>query len=285
MPQQIINGVGKAGFRMNKPVVSSYDADALAYFNANTAITSTADKEAINTFFLGLKTDGVYTKIKAMYLPIWGTAATCKWNLVNPVDSNPAFRLTFHGTSWSFTNGGIQPTNAYANTYITPLTHISNTSAHVSFYNRTNTGTGAYDMGSYGAWPNQGQFYINFAGNYSYQLYLNNNSSNLANIGTGTPGSNAGFFIGTRNSTTLKLFRNGTVLTNPPYTAVNNSSSTSTNSDANYWLGACSYGTQVNGYGIRRFSFASIGDGLTDVQTANFNTRVQTLMTYFNINV
>jgi hypothetical protein len=36
----------------------TYDADALAYFNANTAITSAADKNAINTFYLGLKSDG-----------------------------------------------------------------------------------------------------------------------------------------------------------------------------------------------------------------------------------
>ncbi len=80
----------------------AYDTDAQAYFTANTAITSAADKNAINTFYLGLKSDGIYTKIKAMYLPLWSTATNNKWNLVNPLDTNGAFRLTF-ATGMTFT--------------------------------------------------------------------------------------------------------------------------------------------------------------------------------------
>ena len=69
----------KFGLRTRKGIIRPFvegaqavlfDADALAYITANTAITSTADKNAINTFYSGLKSDGIYTKIKAMYLPI-----------------------------------------------------------------------------------------------------------------------------------------------------------------------------------------------------------------------
>ena len=42
---------------------------------------------------------------------------------------------------------------------------------------------------------------------------------------------------------------------------------------------------QLSQYSTRQWSFASIGDGLTDTEATNFNTRLNTLMTYFGINV
>ena len=123
----------------------TYDTDAQAYFTANTAITSSADKNAINTFYLGLKTDGIYTKMKAMYLPIWSLASANKWNLVNPLDTNLAFRLNFT-TGWTHSSNGIQPLNAYAETFLKPNVSLLQNSAHISFYSQTNNDTGV-DMG------------------------------------------------------------------------------------------------------------------------------------------
>ena len=102
----------------------TYDTDALAYFTANTSITSAADKNAINTFYLGLKSDGIYTKMKAMYLPIWGSAASSKWNLIN----NRTFDLSFT-TGWTYSSSGITPngTSAYADTFLIPSTNFANT--------------------------------------------------------------------------------------------------------------------------------------------------------------
>ena len=38
-------------------------------------------------------------------------------------------------------------------------------------------------------------------------------------------------------------------------------------------------------YTTKQCAFSSIGDGLTDAESANFYNRVQTLMTYFAINI
>ncbi len=59
----------------------AYDTDAQAYFTANTAITSDADKNAINTYlFVNAKSQGYYSKIKEMILPLWSTATNNKWD-------------------------------------------------------------------------------------------------------------------------------------------------------------------------------------------------------------
>ena len=126
----------------------TYDADALAYFTANTAITSDADKNAINTFYSGLKTDGVYSKINAMYLPLWSSATANKWNLINPVDTNGGYRLTF-STGWTHASTGMTPngTSAYADTFLSTSVTGLNT-GHLSYYSRTNTTITGIEMGA-----------------------------------------------------------------------------------------------------------------------------------------
>lgn len=252
----------------------TYDADALAYFTANTAITSAADKNAINTFYLGLKSDGIYTKIKAMYLPIWGSAASCKWNLVNPLDTNAAFRLTF-ATGMIFTSSGMTSngTSGYANTFLAPSTFYS-TNMHLSYYSRTSTVGTAVEIGS---------STISGATNY-------NQLRNAVNVvfGQTTNGlvnylslSNAsGFYFATKvSNSSRRIFRNGVL----------NNSTTTTDSNPLSSNNIAICATNTNGtielYSTKQCAFSSIGDGLTDTEATNFYNRLNTLMTYFGINV
>ena len=259
----------------------AYDADAQAYFTANTAITSTADKTAINDFYLGLKSDGIYTKIKAMYFPIWGSAATCKWNLVNPVDSNPAFRLTFT-TGWTYSSNGITPngSSAYADTFITPSTHLSLNSAHLSFYSRTNS-TGTYtEMGVANNTTNLSaiQIVCKWTDNKFY------GQVNDYDFTDNTVADSLGFFCGSRTASNVqKTFKNGSIVTSKT------AASTflvgySIPIGARYIQNVAGSPGYTN-YSNRQCAFASIGDGLTDTEATNFYTRVNTLMTYFGINV
>jgi len=248
----------------------TYDADAQAYFTANTAITSSADKNAINDFYLGLKSDGIYTKIKAMYLLIWGSAATSKWNLVNPLDTDAAFRLTFHGTSWTFSSGGITPLNAYANTFYTPSVNGQLNSAHLSFYSRTDISTNQIDIGS------------QTSSNYQIlQLRVSNLYYALINQSALTSGVNnnsTGFYVGNRQlSNDVDLWKNGTKLTN-------GTTASGTRPTNSIYIGANNSGS-AGTYSSKQCSFATIGDGMTDTEATNFYTRVNTLMTYFGINV
>lgn len=259
-----------------------YDADAQAYFNANTSITSAADKNAINTFYLGLKSDGIYTKLVAMYLPIWASAAASKWNLVNPADTNAAFRLTFSVGGVTYTSGGIQGngTTGYADTNLTPSVHMptSLNNMHISVYSRTNVDQVSIDIGSYflsGIAQNL-VLYLKTSNLFYGAVNVDNNniaSTNISNT------NSQGFYIGNRTaSNVLNAFKNGTKTLNKttPSGVIQNVKT--------FLLAANNAGASALNYSTRQNCFFSIGYGLTDTEAANFSNRVNTLMTYFGIN-
>lgn len=274
-------GIGKNLFKSNVKAggAVAYDPDAQAYFTANTAITNTSDKNAINTFYLGLKSDGIYTKIKAMYLPIWGSAASCKWNLVNPLDTNLAFRLTFHGTSWSFTSSGMTPTNSYADTYFLTNYLSSVNSGHISFYSRTQ-----YTPSPNSYLTNMG-FFNGTAGRYTYIMANEGNGNcwgrfnDTSVVTTGANTNTKGLFLTTRTaSNVIKTFRSNNLIINGNQTTNGKETSYS------IWLGAGNNMGSLIYPTSNQYCFSSIGDGLTDTEATNFYNRVQTLMTYFGIN-
>jgi len=252
-----------------------YDPDAQNYFNANTSITSTADKNAINTFFLGLKSDRIYTKIKAMYLPIWGTATNSKWNLVNPVDSNAAYRLTF-STGFTFTSGGMTPngTSAFANTYLNTNSVFPTSNLHLSYYSRTNTNATQIEIGNL----------MNPAGAYCFLEIRASGITYSIICQSAAPytqyndPNSLGFYIGTRTGVDVTSYKNSVqkaTLARP------------VSANPSYFAYICA-ANQVNVpvyYSQKQCSFASLGDDLNNTESINFSNRVNTLMTYFGINV
>jgi hypothetical protein len=254
-----------------------YDVDAQNYFNANTSITSAADKNAINTFYLGLKSDGIYTKIKAMYLPIWGSAATCKWNLINPLDTNAAFRLAF-SNGWTYSSNGITPTSAYTDTYlITNTAFATDHNKHLSFYNQINVNStgNSSSIGSdtvVGGWCRMS---VKTIGNAAIVFGGTGGTTTIANT------DSRGFYIANRpNSTSSQIYKNGSLFGN-------GSSANGSTSQINQTLliGAARSGISITYYDNKQCSFASIGDSLNATEQLNFSSRVNTLMTYFGINV
>lgn len=259
----------------NLSTAPTYDADAQAYFNANTAITSTADKNAINTFYLGLKSDGIYTKIKAMYLPIWGSASASKWNLVNPLDTNAAFRISF-ATGMTFTSGGMTSngTSGYADTWLNSSTDLTLNNTHISFYSRTNNTLQQVEIGSSTASTNQLQLACNYqaVGSFSDQY-------NVGSRITTSQTDSRGLFLATRTSSSShKLYKNGSQI------GTTNTSAGGTLVNLKTVLLATNVNNIVSAYSTKQCSFASIGDGLTDTEASNFSNRVNTLMAYFGIN-
>jgi len=136
----------------------SYDADAQLFFNAESAAgvtLTTTEKDAVNQWVVDSKAAGIWTKFKAIYPMVGGTATSHKFNLKNPLDTNAAFRLSFIGGGTHSSNG-YQPNgiNAYANTFCTTANMALN-SAHHSFYSRTDqAAANRYEMGVYQTTPN-----------------------------------------------------------------------------------------------------------------------------------
>lgn len=251
-----------------------YDTDAQAYFNANTAITSDADKNAINTFYLGLKSDGIYSKIKAMYLPLWSTATNNKWNLINPVDSNAAFRLTF-STGWTHSSSGMTPngTSAFADTFLIPNNSLTANTNQFSLYVRTNQTTNAVPIGSFADVNRLNQLNVSTGSGFVYY------SGSLSTEVLSTLIDSKGFFIGTtRASNDRKTFRNGI------QQQINTTNVSTNYSIYKMYIGARNTAGSAANYTTQQISFSSIGNGLTDTESINFSNRVNTLMTYFGIN-
>jgi hypothetical protein len=122
--------------------VSSVDPDAQAFITA-AGITDPTQQSAINTLVVDLKSDGLWTKMMAIYPLVGGTASSQKYNLKDPRDLDVAYRLTFGG-GWSHGSFGIAGnfTNTYADTHILNY-NLGQIGAYVT------NGTNAYYGGRY----------------------------------------------------------------------------------------------------------------------------------------
>ena len=129
--------VGVRGWVAQETTSNVTDVDATSFITA-ASITDTTQISALNTLVNDLKTYGLWTKMKALYPFVGGSAASHKFNLKDPRDLNVAFRLTFNGGG-THNATGYQPngTNGSANTFLSPSANQSLTSAHFSLYSRT----------------------------------------------------------------------------------------------------------------------------------------------------
>ena len=248
------------------------DADAQA-FVTNAGIVDQVEANAINNLVIGMKADGLWTKMKAVYPFVGGTSSTHKWNLKDPRDLDAAFRLVFSG-GWTHSSTGALPngTNGYADTFLTPSISLSLTSGHFSIYSRTNS-AGGYDIGSLSI---PGNIENGLISRYSNNIfYVKYGSTFLTTSST----DSRGHFINNRNSATnTKGIKNGIVLINSPETAAL--------STAKLFLSANNNTSFIpNEFSSKQLAFASIGDGLTDTEAANFYTAVQAFQISLNRNV
>ena len=262
------------------------DTDAQAFITA-ASITDSTQQYAINTLVTQLKTYGIWTKLKAVYPFVGGTATSHKFNLKDPRDLDAAYRLVFNG-GWVHSSTGVLPngSNGYADTFFIPSTSLTNNSSHLSYYSRTNRGyKNAYVIGSCQGVPTYNNFdlRLNSLGvggkNRSISAqYDGYNGLDYAEYATTT--SNY-FLIGNKTaSNSNKIFENGILK------ATNTNTSTKSLPNVRVLIGAISIGpTNVIGYDILESAFASIGDGLTDTEASNFYTAVQTYQTTLGRNV
>jgi hypothetical protein len=126
----------------SNPPVIIVDPDAQAFITAS-GITDPTQQSAIDNLVIGLKADGLWTSMYAIYPFVGGTASTHKWNLKDPRDLNAAYRLQFNGGMTHSTNGILfNGTNGWADTSST------NTIATFGAYTRNVTDNGADYMGT-----------------------------------------------------------------------------------------------------------------------------------------
>lgn len=247
---------------------ASCPADALAFIAA-AGITDATQKQAICTLVTDLQTYGIWNKMKAIYPFVGGTASTHKWNLKDPRDLDAAFRLVFSG-GWTHSSNGALPNgiNAFANSYFIASSDLSTNNGHISYYSRDNKADSGTPIGT---GTGGDQFLLT-------PKLLSAGGTDITRIfswpSPTTAQSNiSGLFMGNRNSASqYKKYRNGT-----PYETVvlNFDMKPSTP----LYIGASNSNGTTTQFSNLQCAFASIGDGLTDTEAANFYTAVQAYQT------
>jgi len=242
------------------------DPDAQAFIDA-TGISGT-DATAINTLVVDLKANSLYTKFNAIYPMIGGTSTTCKFNLINPADTNAAFRLTFVNT-WTFSTDGMNGngSSAFANTHLQPASSLSLNNSSISLYIRNNPATANnVDMGI-GRSPNS--IFIAPAFNGTTGNFYAVNDAEV-NAGT-SPSPLPGFYQVSRIvSTQIKQYRNGSVF---------NTNNVNSGGLAAFDMYIGAYNAPNIFASDRQFAFASIGEGMSDSEASTFYTIVQAYQT------
>ena len=260
---------GQVGWRA---AYNAPDEDALAFITAAT-ITDSTQQSAIDTLVKALKTANIWTKMKALYPFVGGTAAQHRFNLKDPRTVNAAFYLDFMG-GMTHSTLGIVPngTTSYADTKLNPTGTLSLNSAHISAY------INDYGSGILIGSDQTYRFWISprFGGsNERSAIFINESAFNY-----GVSSTNKGLWLGSRiNSSFTKLYNNSTVYSNPSFASV-------ALENGKIFIGARAVSpTTADSYFNKPISFSSIGDGLTDTETANFYTAVQAYQTTLGRNV
>lgn len=127
------------------------DADAQAFITAAN-ITDATQKTAINTLVSDLKSNNLYTKINAFWPIVGGASASHKYNLVNPLDTDAAFRLTYNGTITHDANGmsGNALSSTYCDTHFAPnIVWGATGDGSIMMYTGTTSTGDKIDMGVY----------------------------------------------------------------------------------------------------------------------------------------
>jgi hypothetical protein len=249
------------------PTVS--DADAQLFLNA-AVITDTTQANAINNLVVGLKADGLWTKMQVIYPFVGGTASTHKFNLKNPKDLNTAFRLNFLG-GWTHSSTGAKPngTNGYAESYFVPATqqNVNSNGIGAYFTQFTVAGADPVQMGDFLA-VTQSSLLLATSTTAATRL----NGSTISGSITGGGGS---FDAQRTSSTVTTVYKNGTSV------ATGNSGGTLPSGTNGIFLGTLN---AINapyppGYSNSEFRFAYFSEGLDSTEIANLRTRVQAYQT------
>jgi len=269
--------------------VASFDADAQSYIDAlvgaGMTVTSTISG-ATNTLFTSLKTGNIYNKIFALYPFLGTTAASQKFNAVDPRDLDAAYRLQFFGTVVHSTSGmkgnGV---NAYASTNLVPVNDFAIGDIHASFEKYYSQAGG--DPHDYGAknttnslrWRSETERQTTAE---FIQYYMNENGaggSTVVQTTNVTP--RAGYFYqGYDGSTAVIDYDNGTDRVTKANMVPNTTAFALASNDITLMARNGTGGTPDNGtYSAAGYSHFSFGEHLTQTEATTLYNSINTFNT------
>jgi hypothetical protein len=262
---------GQVGWRSAAvaPSGCGYADTDVCNFITTAAITNTTQQNAINTLVTDLKGYGIWSKMKAIYPFVGGTAAQHRFNLKLPTTNTSDFYGTFIGGGTHSSTGYLpNGSTGYMNTNLTPSAILGQNSTHVSYYSRTNNTSGGVDIGT----RNATATLTCILNDTDSKIYFRvNRSAGTAQSLTTIADSRLFYIINRTSSTQELLFTNSTKNT---FSA--NSTGLST---FPVFLGSLNDSGVAKFFGTKECAFASIGEGLTDTEASNLYAAVQKFQT------
>jgi len=244
----------------------------IAIMNSNAGYSMSVNEiNAVNNMVKALVAIGLWTKIQVLYPFIGNSAASQKFNLKDPRDTNAAFRLSFLGGGWTHATTGAKPngTTSYADTFYLPSTSASQNNHHLSYYSRTNSNNTEVEIGSQQGF--NARSFIEIRTNGVTYLQSNGGSTTFLQF---NDTNSQGFYVVNRTASALiNGWKNGvkqvesTILTSL------------TPNSRNYYLGALNNNNVIQFLSIKECSLASIGEGFTDREAYAYYQIVQAFQT------
>jgi hypothetical protein len=243
------------------------DADAQAYFTANSTLTDVSQKNAINQFVLDLKYHSLWTLGKYLYLGFLGDSTKVKYNLFSP-----ASNVLTLSSGWSYDSHGMQGngTSAFAQTGFIANSSASLNSKTLFVYSQTDSDQLGIEIGS-DATTTRDNLLPKYSGVFYGRLSINAWQS-FANSGT-TKGLQ---LISRTSSNVTKLYNKSTLL------GTDTQVSTIQTIQQDY-LGAENGNGTPTWLSSRKISIYGRMDGLDSTQVANLKTCIETLLTTLSI--
>ena len=259
-----------AGYAARQSLISNYgwtitdggstmDADAVSFFDRVYTAgggLSVTEIEATDTLVKQMKTDGIWSSMKAIYPMVGASSAACAQNL-----KSSSFTGSFT-SGWSFASTGVTPngTSAYMDTGLDLNTMNSINDISYGYYCRTNT----QSNGSFG-WGRPtfiyNELWIRYPDNNKY-AYL------YASAVIGPISDCRGLNAMSRTASNNFIVQLNSTLNT--YTSASSGSLSSRN---------FIFGRGSQGYEDRENAFGFIGDGITSQNMTDFYTAVQAFQT------
>lgn len=242
------------------------DPDAQAFITA-ASITDPTQQSAINQLVVDLKGYSIWSKFSALYPMVGGSATKHSYNLKNTAQ----YQIVWNG-GVTHSNLGVQfgGVNGWGNTDYNLSTNASLNSHSISVYSRT-TGTSSFqcELGvTGGIFEGGAGIFLRASGLTYYRV------NSQASYITYSDADSRGFYLANRTaSNVVNGWRNSTKVvtgTTVSYAPLAN---------FNYSIGAFNENGVNTYYSAKQIAFASIGQGLTDTEAANFYTAVQAFNT------
>jgi len=271
--------------------VYPWQAETIAYMNAvgipdNASasiygVTNNAVWLAWDAFFITLKGAGLLAKhyyIRGMTGAV-ANAANYKFNAINPVDTDAAYRAVYFG-GVTFTDKGTQGngSNGYANSFFNDQTAgVDRTDFGVTMYCRT-VKTAGYDMGQAGLNPTIGVNWIGIKRNSVADAVGIFDDTNFGFATSYVPNSQGPFTVNRHPSelNTQRLYRYGVnVGTRAGFAPT-------VYSNVNMFEHCRNVFGSPDSYSVGQYTYFAAHRGMTIAETATYHTAIQTLQTALN---